>query len=348
MNGQTRREFLGWALPGALAAGTSLTVLQPFRSLAEPQQPPPPALNRGYVAGKSAIELDGQFAGWIESAGRGQATSVVAPSKVGPGGITTKQVASVGYEDITATCGTGMSKNFYDWIKASFDKHFVRRNCAIITCDYNYKVKSRMDLFNAILSEVSFPACDEASRNAANMTVKFAPVGTRMTVTQAGATYQSGAVASKGLQKKWLPTNFRLQIAGLEADCQRANKIGAIGVRIVPAANKSASLSPTSDVPLRMQPSNLAVTIPEMYSGEFHNWYQDFVIRGNNSTANRKVGTLEYLTPDLRESLFTLTFRGLGISELTPEILARGDEAVRQVRAAMYCEDIGFAFSTAA
>src|SRR5260370_10373579 len=112
---------------------------------------------------------------------------------------------------------------------------------------------------------------------------QFAPVGTRMTVTQAGATYQPGAVASKGLQKKWLPTNFRLQIAGLEADCQRAYKIGAIGVRIVPAANKSASLSPTSHVPLRMQPSNLAVTIPEMDSGAFHNWYQDFVIRGNNS-----------------------------------------------------------------
>ena len=82
----TRRELLGRALPGAVIAGTGLTVLQPILSVAaDPQLTGDKA--RGYTAGKYGLELDGQFAGWIYSAEGGDATSDVVLERLGPDNI---------------------------------------------------------------------------------------------------------------------------------------------------------------------------------------------------------------------------------------------------------------------
>ena len=39
-----------------------------------------------------------------------------------------------------------------------------------------------------------------------------------------------------------------------------------------------------------------------------YKWHEDFVIKGNNGEDKEKGGTLEYLTADLKDVLFTLTF----------------------------------------
>src|SRR5581483_11295620 len=92
---------------------------------------------RAYTAGKYAIELDGIEAGWVSSVEGGNASSDVVVEKVGADHIAKKHIAGVKYEDITVNCGTGMSKGFYDWIKASFDHNYVRKDGAIITADFN-------------------------------------------------------------------------------------------------------------------------------------------------------------------------------------------------------------------
>ena len=75
---------------------------------------------RGYVAGKYGIELDGIMAGWVGSVEGGHATSDVVVEKVGPDHIAAqahRRREVRGHH--RSTCGTGMSKGFYEWIKAS-------------------------------------------------------------------------------------------------------------------------------------------------------------------------------------------------------------------------------------
>ncbi len=130
--------------------------------------------NRAYVAGKYGIELDGVVAGWVWSVEGGHATSDVVVEKLGCDHIQKKHIAGVKYEDITVSCGTGMSREFYNWIKASFDHNYQRKNGAVITADYNYKEYTRLSFFHALITEIGFPALDAASKDAAKMTVKFA------------------------------------------------------------------------------------------------------------------------------------------------------------------------------
>jgi len=337
MNEHSRREFLCRALPGAAVAGAGLTMLRPWVSLAADAQLTPGKAERSYTAGKYALEIDGQFAGWLESAEGGHATSDVVGEKAERESIQRKHIAGVKYEDITVTCGAGMSRNFYEWIRASLDKQYSRKSGALIACDYDFREMSRTEWSNALITEVGFPACDAASKDAAKMTIKFSPETTRMS-TRTGAS--AGGVYSGGLnaqvQKKWLPANFRLQIAGLEAACTRVNKIEAIVVKQVASAGAP-----------RWQVSNLVVTLPERDADLFSKWHEESV-KGGAGAGKETGGTLVYLTPDLKEHIFTLTFRGLGISKLIPEKVEAGSENIRRVKAEMYCQDIAFAHGTAA
>jgi hypothetical protein len=338
----TRRELLGRALPGAVLAGTGLTVLQPLLSLAADPQT---NKARGYFVGRFGLELDGLPAGWVSAEG-GDATSDVVLEKVGPDNIQHKHLAGVKYEDITLNCETGMSRGFYDWIKASFDKKFMRKNGAIIASDYNFKPISRLQWTNGLITEVGFPACDAASKDAARMTVKIAPEFTRMGAAAQGALRTPSQMDQKSqmVQKRWLAANFRLQIAGCQTACAHVNKIEALTVKFAQIQNQEGRMRDYTAAPVHFDVPNLAITTAEAQAAEFYQWHQDFVIQGHNTRDKERGGTLEFLAPDLRESLLTLTFRGLGIFKFAPEKVEAGSENIRRVKAEMYCEDIGFAY----
>jgi len=350
MRGQTRREFLCRTIPAAVATGTALT-FGPFRN-ALAAQLPPATDRRGYTAGKYALEIDGQFAGWVESVAGGRAMSdVVAGNNLVGDNIQRKHLAGIKYEDITVNCGTGMSKNFYDWIKASFDKQYLRKSGAVISIDYNDKEHSRLNWTSALLSEVAFPALDAASKDAAKMTVKFSPEITQTIVPHGGtgAAYTAvGYKSGQAVQKKWLPSNFRLQIAGMEAACTRVNRIEGITLRIPSAEKQPLGASRAIvGVPPRFQAPNLVVTLPEQDAMPFYNWYRDVVAKGNNGT-NEREGLLAYLTPDLRESIFVLGLHGLSLFKWTPEKVAPGGETIRRVQVEFSCKDITFLPAAAA
>jgi phage tail-like protein len=301
---------------------------------------------RAYIAGKYGIELDGIKAGWVWSVEGGHATSEVVQEKVGSDHIIKKHLAGVKYEDISVQCGTGMSKAFYQWMKDSFEHKYSRKNGAIIAADYNYKEHSRMTFTNALMTEVGFPALDAASKDAAKMTIKFAPEITR-TTQRVGSSISGQFENKQAVQKKWLPANFRIRIDGLDKGCSRVNKIEAIVVKQKVTEHAIGEGRDYEKEPANVEIPNLVLTMPESHADEFYKWHESFVIQGNNGDDAEKGGTLEYLTPNLKEVLFTLTFQHLGIFKLTPEKVEGGSEQLRRVKAEMYCEDMKFDFLAA-
>ncbi len=329
-----RREFLkltGFGTAGVGALG-----------LFKPAAAGPIAQDkRSYVAGKFALELDNQVVGWVYSAAGGNATADVVNEKLGPDHIVKKHLGHVKYQPIVIQCGTGMSKPFYQWLKASFDRNYQRKNGAIVACDFNYNEMSRLTFQNALVTEVGFPALDAASKDAAKLTVTFAPEITRFQ-KGSGRAPSGASPGSAVLQKKWLPANFRLKIAGLEEACSRVNKIDEIVIAQKVVENPVGELRDYEREPAHLEIPNLVFTVPESHADSILQWYQDFVIKGNNGDAQEKTGTLEYLTPNLQEALFTLTFRHLGIFNVEPEKIESGVENVRRYRVSMYCEDMSF------
>jgi len=299
------------------------------------------ANGRGYVAGKYGLDLDGVMAGWVWSVEGGHATSDVVVEKLGMDHIQKKHIAGVKYEDISITCGTGMSKHLMEWIKATLDLKYMRKNGAIIAADYDHKEHSRLTFTNALITEFGMPALDAASKDAAKMTVKWKPEYTRQQNTPAGS--QAGKFnINQAVQKKWLPANFVLKIDGLDMACKRVNKIEALVVKQKVVEHAVGEERDYQQEPALVEYPNLVITFPESHADEFYKWHEDFVIKGNNGDDKEKGGTLEYKTPNLKETLFTLTFHHLGIFKLTPEKVEAGNEQIRRIKAEMYCEQITF------
>jgi len=280
---------------------------------------------RAYVAGHFALEIDGFEAGFLRSAEGGAAYGDVIEEPVPGSGLAKKHISTVKYEDFTISCGTGMSKALYDWIQASLSGKFVRKNGAIIAADYDYKAQSRRAFTNALITEVGMPALDASSKDPAYMVLKFSPEFTRYSVSP-GDIIKGGDTK----QKKWLPSNFRLKIDGL--DCSRVNKIEALTIK-----QKVAQLEPT-----KIEFPNLVVSVPEAFSQTFLDWYQSFVIDGKNSDADEKGGTLEFLDVSQSGPLFTLTFKNLGIFKMNVEGSEGGAERIRRIKCEMYCETMDF------
>jgi len=296
---------------------------------------------RGYVAGKYGIELAGAPAGWVQSIEGGHAFSDVVNEKLGPDHIIHKHIAGVKYEDITISCGTGMTKPFYEWIKASFERKNDRKDGAVVAADYSYNEISRMTFTHALISEIGFPALDASSKDAARMTIKIMPEFTR---TTKGSGKQFGKIDTK-IQKKWLPSNFRLKIDGL--DCTRVNKIDAIVVKQNVVDNPVGELRDYEKEPAHLEIPNLGITLAESQAESWYKWHEDFVIKGDNGEDKEKRGTLEYLTPDLKESLFTITFLNAGIFKLDLEKVQTGTDAIRRLKAELYVQDMKFEYHAA-
>jgi phage tail-like protein len=182
---------------------------------------------RGHVAGKFAMELNNEVAGWIFSCEGGLATSEVVSEKIGCEPFAKKHIGNVKYEDIKLATGAGMGTTFWDWVESSMNMKYTRQNGAVIACDFNYQEVSRMNFFNALITEIGFPALDAGSKDAMKLSLAFAPEYTRNISKPGGAP----KAATKRDQNLWSPANFKIQAEGLGNALARCSKIEALAIK---------------------------------------------------------------------------------------------------------------------
>ena len=104
-----------------------------------------------------------------------------------------------------------MSKAFYDWVGQGSNTAggHIRKNGAILTCDYQNNVLGRLEWFMGLLTAISFPALDAVSRDRGSIALKITPEYTKRYSGDESAV-KSAPIAIA--QKTWLCSNFRLKI----------------------------------------------------------------------------------------------------------------------------------------
>jgi phage tail-like protein len=285
---------------------------------------------------KIAFALDGEFAGWIDSFEGGSARGTVVEEKQGTDGVVRKHISGVKYEDITITCGTAMSKAFYDWIASSFDHKHSRKNGAIVAWDFDKKTAQIREFADALLTEVGFPALDASSKDPAFMTLKFSPEYTR------GSKHDAADVQApfNMEQKHFSPAEFRLTIDGMAE--AKVNKIDAITVKQTTVEDAVGEQRDYSKEPGKLEVPNLKITLAEFYAQDFLKWHEDFVIKGNNGQEAEKMATLEFVSPNSPTPLFALSFSGVGIFDVTvnKQSSDSSEQKATTVSPQLYCEEV--------
>jgi hypothetical protein len=274
--------------------------------------------------------------GFVQSFEGGSAVGDVVVEKIGPDHIQHKHLAGAHYEDITVTAGTGMGKDFYELLKSMLEGKHIRKDMTFKRVDASQNVISQLDVVHAVVTEVAFPELDGAAKGVGQLTVRFSPEFTRK---KRG----SGKVSLRAAKpRQWMVSNFRLTIPGL--DCTRVSKIGALSVTVPASSNTVGEQRDYEKEVSGLNVPNLVVTLGEQFAQSFIDWHESFVIEGRNDQSKEKEGTLEFLGADMKEVLFTLKFRGLGIFRLTGDNFDARSEAIRTLTAEMYCEGMEFGY----
>jgi phage tail-like protein len=295
-----------------------------------------PTSTRGYATGYFALMLDGVECGFIKSIEGGTATAEVIAEAAGPSAFVKKHLGPPKYEDIVIQGGFAMGKPVYDWIKAFLETKRQRKNGSIITSDATGKARSQQDFFNALITEITFPAIDAESRDEAYLTLKFAPEYTRSVKASGNVT----APTRPRAQKRWMPANFRLEIDGL--DCSMVSRVESFTIRRVATTDDIGDARDYLKEPGRIEFPNLTITLAEVGAQSWMDWHEDFVIKGNNADAMEKKGALVFLAPNFKAELARINFAGLGIFRLAPEKAEARSDAVRRFKAELYCEQMTF------
>lgn len=333
--GLSRSQFLAGAVSAGGAAAAAGVLAMP--ALAQREGDPPPG--RTYVGGRFIIIVDG-VASEIAFTDEGPQTRLVVEEPAGPDYYTKKHLGNVKYNEFSVQCGMGMGKGMYDWIQASFDKggQSVRKSGAVVAADFNYRSPRSTSFPNAFISELTIPALDAASKDAAKMTLKF---DSDSAERKAGGQFP---IDTKK-QKLWLPANFRLRIDGL--DTRRVSRIDSFTIKQGIAEDESGGRFPTIH-PTKLEIPNLTFYLPQDDAGPVNDWYQQFVAGGQNSDEFERRGDITLLAPDNRTVYATIGLGGLGIFKVTPEKVEAGSEGIRRVKCELYCEQMTLAFAPAA
>ena len=289
--------------------------------------------------GGPVLELEGVSAGSLQSFAGGDATADVISEEVGADRIAHKHLGSPKYEDISITCGAGMANSFYDWLQQTLDRNVTRKNGAIVTYDFSGNEISRLSFFNALLTEIGLPLLDASSNDLATISIKITP---ESTTRSAG---NSKIKQSSPNRKKWLISNFRLQVDGL--DFLRTSRIEAITVN-QSLVRKSIGERRDSQVePAYLVVPDLVVTLVDEgpKNAALYDWYKSFVINGKNGPDQEKNGTLEYLSSDLTTALFTLNLKQLGIFRMAP-LTGTASQSIPRIQTRMYCEQMLFSYGS--
>ncbi len=292
--------------------------------------------SKGYTAGKYVLVIGGISQGPLHSVEGGHVTSDVVTQKLGADALQNKHIGTPKLEDVTFNCGLDAPSALSDWLKAALNKSAAAtRDVGVIGLNFDNTEVEEQQFTQALITEIGFPACDASSKDAAFLQVKFAPGTARLIATNKGKAVPLGA----GFSKTWLPSNFRLTIAGV--DCTKISKIE--GITWKGAASSSGGGAPviggSSIAAGGGNLTNLVVTVAESSANDFLNWQKTAMTKPGTSAT--KSGKLDFLTSNLQSVIASLGLNDLLIFKITEDKAEGAGTAVKRMKIEMAVGSLG-------
>lgn len=290
---------------------------------------------RAYGGANFALTLDGINAGMLTSVNGGVAVGEVIVEKSGPEYAPKKHIGNVKYEPLSLEAGFE-SKQLMDWIGATWKGNYARKNGSVQVANLDYTVMSVREFSNALVVSTTIPTLDaSAGKAAGSLTVTLASEYVR---DKAG----SGKLPTSAKGKRWMPSNFRLELGDLPV--QRVSRIESFTVGAKVEENAAGELRDYEKQPARLVFPDLKITLSQADAGPWAQWHEDFVVKGNAGDAQEKNGAIVFLDPSLKEELGRINLFNCGIFRFGAEPRdAANRDRVARVTAELYCERMEFA-----
>ncbi len=266
--------------------------------------------DKSYTAGHFELIIDGEPAGIIKKLEGGD---IKADGVEEPGKPISVEIQPTG-------------KVFWDWVQGSFSNN-QRKSGELQAADFKRDVREVREFKDALVTEITIPACDGASKEGAYLKLMFTPEKTR---TKKGSGKVDAPIDVK--QKLFFGANFRMNVDGLEKACSKISKIDAITIKQTTTTDDIGNARDYQREPGKIDLPDISFTVSEEYSYDFQKWMDAFVIKGNNDDSKHKNGSLTYLDPTRSKELLTINFECIGIFKGTAEASENNSDKIRKVK----------------
>jgi hypothetical protein len=253
-----------------------------------------------------------------------------------PDNVQKKHVSNIKWTPGKATVGIGMGKGMYDWIKQSFDKQYAMKSGYFVSGDFNYKAQSRLDFEDALITSVTVPAFDGASKDAAYFDIEFEPERVRW--SKGGGEDIRAKVGPK--QKAWLCSNFRFELASLP--CSRVAKIDSFTWKCAITADQVGIFREPTKHPAKVTVPDLKVSISmadyQPWADAAKAWFVD----GMHEENNEMEGRIVFLGPDMKKELGEISLQNVGFKKFNKGDSEANAEKIARFEVELYVEKMEF------
>jgi hypothetical protein len=290
-----------------------------------------PALNgRSFTAGHFGLELDHyKVSAYIKSVEGGFAKANVTDEAIGADVYHVKHLSTREIEPFSVELGLSGCKSMLMWIQDSWNKKFNRRSGQVAHADFNKFGQFEHEFIDALIMETAFPSLDGSSREPGYLKVKFLPEQLKSRQVQ---TARILAEISPQ-QKMWSNNCFRMQLSGV--DCSKVAKIDGFTIKQGVKAMHIGNTTYPELEPTKIEFPDLSVHIALAHSAGFKSWY-DQTIAGVRDPQVEKTGAIEFLTPDLRQTIFTVKLYEVGIKGFTVNRSEGLQDAIKRAKMDLY------------
>jgi phage tail-like protein len=299
---------------------------------------------RGYTGGRFALELDDhQQVGWVTAVDGGHLKSTAITSMVGQDAWVTKYAGKATYEDVSITLGAAMSPQLWKWVRASIERRPERRNGALVAYDFNQRERSRRTFYDALISEIAFPALDATAKNAGTLTLKISPERVVYEPSSKNGPINQPGYANKEpiQQKKWLSNNFSFSLDRFKGDeALHHAKIEAFTIKqnIIqnPVGNEKVARKEAG----RLELPQLVVTLPENLADGWVKWFQTAVAEGDRM-GQYTTGSIRFFgQPMKKDELMRFDLHVVSLVSLEFDKWEAQKEGLEQVKATLNVESM--------
>jgi hypothetical protein len=290
---------------------------------------------RSYAVGNFLLELDGKSGGYLESVEGGSIhADVIREPSDGSSLFAKKHIGNPQYEDFTIRSGMPSGDGLAGWMVDFFKTPSQSHDGAIVATTAKLVPVTRHEFRDALLTEIGFPALDGASKDPAFFTLKIAPGS--IEVEAADGSVLPPPQEQK--QKQWHAANFRFTLGDLPT--KRVSKVDSFTVKQSTSPSAPGEEREPQREPTKIEIPNLTLTLSVSDIGPWENWLETFVVGGQNSDADEKSGSIEFLDSTLRTVLGRLDLQHVGIVRLLRLAPSGDPDALGRFQVELYVEEM--------
>lgn len=297
------------------------------------------AEGRTYVGGRFALDLGGSMVGIVPAFSGGLPYGVVTET-AGGDGLQRKMIGAPKFEEIRFRAHAGLGEPLWSWISAMLAGKPQTKSGAVHLLDSSLTATNMIEFEDALITEVTFPKLDGASKETAYLDIVLTPSKTSLQPTSLQPANAKQLPEKK--QKSWTTSNFTIKIGNLPTS--RVSKVESFTIKQGFAQSDAGDGRVQTIEPTKIEYPNIVVTLSEIDGAPWFAYLDSFVVQGKNGPENELQGAIELLSPDLKTTMASVSLSGAGLFRLNHSGSSgvAGGKGVRTIEAEFYTNGMAF------